>query len=52
MGTTSDIDSSFGDVEMLGEEFNQSSVGFAVVWFSAEINSKFAGGSFDNFFLR
>ena len=37
---------------MLREQFDQGSIGFAIVRLGTEINDKFARGGFDDFFLR
>ena len=39
-----DFDLGFGDVEVFGEEVNESGVGFAVVGFLAEIDGIFRDG--------
>lgn len=47
-----DGDTRFGDMKMFGKKFNQSGVGFAVVWFGAKINDEFVLRARDDFFLR
>ena len=51
MSATSDVDGSFGGFEMLGKDFYQSIISFAVVRFGAKIDGKLARGGFDDFFL-
>lgn len=46
-----DGDARFCDIKMFGKKFNQSGVGFAVVWFGAEINDEFVLRDRDDFFL-
>lgn len=38
MDAAGDGDGSFGDFEMLGEEFDECGISFAVVGFGAEVN--------------
>lgn len=46
-----DGDARFCDMKMFGKKFNQSGVGFAVVWFGAKINRVSVVGICGDFFL-
>ena len=51
VGATNNGDGGFRDVEMFGEELDESCVGFAIVGFGAKINGELVRIKRENFFL-
>ncbi len=50
--SANDIDGCFGDVEVLSEKFDESTISLAIMRLGAKINSELIWGDFEYFFLR